>query len=132
MAFVPCDDYNDEDSTTIGSFPIFLFRTGVEEGLSAPISFHAELAANKMKFISENVVQTNVEVAVDFIMALEAREEAVFGIQPDPASVVRVPMDEEGNELTRLPSTQWVSDERAAEWGRGGEQVRWAEDLCAK
>ncbi|KAK4154115.1 hypothetical protein C8A00DRAFT_14749 [Chaetomidium leptoderma] len=127
MAIVCCADYDGEDSTTAGRFPVCLVRTGVEDGLSAPISFHAEVVAHRMKYLSDNVVETTLEAAVDFIMALEAREAAVFGIQPDPASVVEVPMDEEGHELTRLPSTQWVSDEKAAEWGWCGKGRYWDE-----
>lgn len=117
MAIVCCADYEGEDSTTAGHFPVHLVRTGVEDGLSAPVSFHDEIAAHRMEYISENVVKTTLEAATGFIMALEAREAAVFGVQPDPASVVEGPKDEEGNELTKLPSTQWVSEENAAKWG---------------
>jgi hypothetical protein len=121
IAIASCADYDGENSTTAGRFPIYLVRTGVEDGLSAPISFDAEVAAQRMKYISDDVVETNLEAAVDFIMALEARETAVFGIQPDPASVIvrpcAIPKDKNGRKLTKLPSTQWVSDEKAAEWG---------------
>jgi len=124
MAIVCCADYDGEDSTTVGRFPVHLVRTGVEDGLSAPISFHDEIAAHRMEPMSENVVKTTLEAATDFIMALEAREIAVFGIQPDPASVAEVLTDDEGHELTRLPSTQWVSDKNAAKWGWGGRGRR--------
>jgi len=99
----------------------------VEDGLAAPISFNDELVSQRMKSISENVVVTNLEAAVDFIMALETREAAVVGIQPEPAFVAEVLKDLEGRELTRLPSTQWVSDEKAAEWGWGGRGRLWDE-----
>ncbi|EAQ84450.1 predicted protein [Chaetomium globosum CBS 148.51] len=117
IAITSCADYDGEDSSTAGRFPVYLVRTGVEDGLSAPISFDAEMAAQKMKYVSENVVETKLEAAVDFVMALKAREIAVFGIQPDPASVVEPPRDKKGRKLTKLPNTQGVSDEKAAEWG---------------
>ncbi|KAK3291520.1 uncharacterized protein B0H64DRAFT_330440 [Chaetomium fimeti] len=132
MAITCCADYDNEDSTTAGRFPVYLVRTGVEDGLSAPISFDAELAAHRMKFMSENVVKTTLEAAVDFIMALEAREAAVFGTQPDPAYIEAPPRDKEGRELTRLPSSQWVSDEKAAEWGWGGRGRLWDEVRCPR
>ncbi|KAH6842294.1 hypothetical protein B0I37DRAFT_381620 [Chaetomium sp. MPI-CAGE-AT-0009] len=132
MAIICCADYDRENSTTAGRFPVYLVRTGVEDGLSAPISSDTELATQRMKYFSENVVGTTLEAAVDFIMGLEAREAAVFGIQPDPASIVVPPRDQDGRELTRLPSTQWVSDEKAAEWGWGGRGRMWDEVRCPR
>ncbi|KAH6617559.1 hypothetical protein F5144DRAFT_499234 [Chaetomium tenue] len=128
IAITNCADYDGEDSTTVGRFPVYLVRTGVEDDLSAPFSFDTEVAAQKMKYVSENVVETNLEAAVDFIMALEGRETAVFGIQPDPASIMEPPRDEKGRKLTTLPNTQWVSDEKAAEWGWCG-QGQWFDEV---
>lgn len=125
MVVVCCANYDGEDSTTVGRFPVYLVRTGVEEGLSAPISFDAELAAYRMKSISDNVVETTLEAAVDFIMALEAREVAVFSIPTEPG------LHREGHELTRLPSTQFVSDEKVAEWGWCGKGRKATEVMAA-
>jgi len=111
LIIVPSDEYKNEDSTTVGRFPVVLFRTGIEDGLHAPISFKSIAPA------TENAVLTTLETAVDFVMALEAREAAVFGIWPDPTAIAKIKTDENGNELTRQPSSQWVSDEKAAEWG---------------
>ncbi|KPM42375.1 hypothetical protein AK830_g4195 [Neonectria ditissima] len=69
-----------EDSTTIGQFPVLLVRTGVEEGLSAPITFEGIAGGSA----SARYVETTLEKAADFVMSLEAREAAVFGLQPDP------------------------------------------------
>jgi hypothetical protein len=125
IAIASCADYDGEDSTTAGRFPVYLVRTGVEDGLSAPVSFDAELASRRMKYVAENVVETKLEAALDFIMALEARETAFFDVQPEPASVVEPPRDKKGRKLTNLPSTQWVSDEKAAEWGWCGRGLWW-------
>ena len=125
IAIASCADYDEEDSTTAGRFPVYLVRTGVEDDLSAPISVDAEVATQKMEYVSENVVETKLEAALDFILALEARETAAFGIQPDPASVAKPPRDKKDRKLTKLPSTQWVSDEKVAEWGWCGRGFFW-------
>ncbi|KAK0642081.1 hypothetical protein B0T16DRAFT_420997 [Cercophora newfieldiana] len=119
MAIVCCTDYNGEDSKSAGSFRVYLVRTGINEELSAPVSFRDEVAAKRMKYVpgSRNVVETTLEHATDFILALESRQDSIFGVRPDPASVAEILFDDEGKELTRTPTSQWVSDKRAAEWG---------------
>lgn len=119
MAVVCCTDYKGEDSKTAGPFRVYLVRTGVTDNLSRPVSFADEVAAKRMKYLqgSRSVVETTLEHALDFILALESREEAIFGIQPSLLHVVDPPIDDAGNYLTTVPSSQWVSDERAAEWG---------------
>jgi hypothetical protein len=76
--------YGTEDSATVGRLPVFLVRTGVEEGLSAPITF-TSIADKIDGYCGENqgVVKTDLETAVDFVMGLEQREAATFGPQPD-------------------------------------------------
>ncbi|KAK0634088.1 hypothetical protein B0T14DRAFT_576486 [Immersiella caudata] len=34
-----CEDYSGENSKTVGRFPVYLVRTGIEDGLSSPVSF---------------------------------------------------------------------------------------------
>lgn len=116
------DDYKNEDSKTVGHLPVYLVRTGIEDGLSAPITF--ESIADKIENHlgdSRDVVKTTLETAVDFVMGLEAREAAVFGLQPDPDVLAQTIADEEGDELLRTPSSKFVSDEKAQEWGWSGD-----------
>ncbi|KAK3933937.1 hypothetical protein QBC46DRAFT_300566 [Diplogelasinospora grovesii] len=122
LIVVCCDDYNNEDSKTVGRLPVYLVRTGIEDGLSPPITF--ESIADKIESRlgdSERVVKTTLETAIDFTMGLEAREAAVFGLQPDPTVLSQALADGVGNELLRMPSSQFVSDEKALEWGWSGE-----------
>lgn len=76
-------DWTGEDSTAIGKLPVTMARTGVETGLSSPITF--EPIVDKIdEYIGENAVKTTLETAITFVMELEARETKVFGLQPDP------------------------------------------------
>ncbi|KAK4234183.1 hypothetical protein C8A03DRAFT_38049, partial [Achaetomium macrosporum] len=116
LIIVCIDEYNDEDSTTIGRFPVYLVPTGAEDGLSAPISFDS--ISDKVEPHFEGAVKTTLETAFDFVMALEAREAAAYGPLVDPLTVAVLDYTDEGVEdLTTLPSSQWVSDEKAEEWG---------------
>ncbi|KAK3905153.1 hypothetical protein C8A05DRAFT_13015 [Staphylotrichum tortipilum] len=74
----------------IGQLPILLVLTGIEEGLSAPITFelvacqiHA-LHSHTGPFASIQAAETSLATAVRFVMDLEKREEAAFGPRPDP------------------------------------------------
>ncbi len=76
-------------SGDIGQFPVLLVHTGVEDGLSAPISF--EHIAHKIHSLFRGVrcgrataAQTTLETAVTFVLDMERREVAAFGPQPDP------------------------------------------------
>ncbi|KAK4202606.1 hypothetical protein QBC40DRAFT_150835, partial [Triangularia verruculosa] len=77
-----------QPSAEMGGNPVFLVRTGVEGDLSAPIDFNAipqgRLLASATE-LKKNVVKVSLETAVDFVMALEAREVAAVGLRPDPA-----------------------------------------------
>ncbi|KAK0674688.1 hypothetical protein QBC41DRAFT_309341 [Cercophora samala] len=77
-----------QPSAEMGSLPVFLVRTGVEEDLSAPIDFRG-IARDKIldsaTELSEDVIKVTLETAVDFLGALEAREVAAVGLRPDPA-----------------------------------------------
>lgn len=75
--------WNGEDSSLIGRLPVTIARTGVESGLSSPITF--ESIVDKIdEYIGEFTIKTTLETAVDFVMELEARETRAFGLQPDP------------------------------------------------
>ncbi|KAK0614117.1 hypothetical protein B0T14DRAFT_570091 [Immersiella caudata] len=73
----------------IGQLRVLLIRTGVEEGLSAPISFEPiahQIYALPHGSHGEIAVETLLDTAVDFILNLEEREVAAFGLQPDPVT----------------------------------------------
>lgn len=79
------EHWTGEDSTAIGKLPVTMARTGVETGLSSPITF--ESIVDKIdEYIGENAVKTTLETAITFVMELEARETKVFGLQPDPVT----------------------------------------------
>ncbi|QYT04031.1 hypothetical protein H0G86_010966 [Trichoderma simmonsii] len=86
VIIVSDEKYNKEPSTALGNLPVYLARTGVEEELSAPISFEP-LATKIICHIEPGrVILVALETAIDFIIGLEAREAAAFGLRPDPAT----------------------------------------------
>lgn len=127
-----------EDSTNIGQFPVLLVRTGVEQGLSAPITFQG-LAGAGGNSDSAYYIKTALETAVDFVMALEAREAAVFGLQPDPKAafeswkeslICGMGLYEEdlGDEPVIGPSSKFVDVNKYSTWGGHGR----CQDRAAK
>ncbi|KAK0747562.1 hypothetical protein B0T21DRAFT_354606 [Apiosordaria backusii] len=77
-----------QPSAEMGSLPVFLVRTGVEEDLSAPIDFQVipqDKILTPATELKENVIKVTLETAVDFVSALEAREAAAVGLRLDPA-----------------------------------------------
>ncbi|KAK3353817.1 hypothetical protein B0T25DRAFT_581508 [Lasiosphaeria hispida] len=94
----------------------------IEDGLSAPITF-APIADKIENHLGDsgNAVKTTLATAIDFVMGLEAREAAAFGLRPDPAVLARA--DPQifrfgKHEIPHIPSTQFVSDKNARKWGR--------------
>lgn len=74
--------------TKLSQLPVLLIRTGIEEGLSASVSFDS--IAHKIQSLvnspsGQTAVQVTLETAVEFVMNLESREVAAFGYQPSPA-----------------------------------------------
>ncbi|QPH03758.1 hypothetical protein C2857_000129 [Epichloe festucae Fl1] len=86
MIVVSVAFYRKEDSSSVGRLPVYLVRTGLEDNLSAPITFDAisEKIISHLHGLGTGGVMVTLETAIDFVMDLEAREVAVFGIQPDP------------------------------------------------
>lgn len=76
-------------------------------------------------------MKTTLEVAVDFCMALEARKVATFDLRPDPAITTR-PSRQEGQVLTGMPTSQYVSDENALEWGWTGNGAMYESVIMPK
>ncbi|KAL7794874.1 hypothetical protein V8C43DRAFT_321643 [Trichoderma afarasin] len=151
MIIIRLEEYNDEN-LDIRQLPVLLVWTGIEEGLSAPISF--EPIAHKIKTViqrtnsSEAVVQVTLETAVDFVLSMDKREIAAFGHQPDPVLSTRNLGDgglyglsiltraQEigwGDEELRGPSSKWVDAEKYPEWSGDGahedDMIRRKENL---
>ncbi|RFU79831.1 hypothetical protein TARUN_2426 [Trichoderma arundinaceum] len=125
------DKYNNEDSKTVGRLPVHLVRTGVEEGLSAPITFEP-IVAKIIKHIEPGrIVQVTIETAIDFVMSLEARETAAFGLRPDPVTEWQPGEDwsmrfwREIGETGPLigPSSRWVDIEKYPHWRGNGQKT---------
>lgn len=76
----------------IEQMPVMVILTGHTAGLSAPISFD-QMAdkADVVEYEDGQAASTTLETAVNFMMALEAREEAAFGEQPDPVASTAYP-----------------------------------------
>ncbi|KAI7764243.1 hypothetical protein LZL87_012652 [Fusarium oxysporum] len=67
-----------------------MILTGEIKGLSGPISFASIADKSEIRTLNGlEAVETDLETAVDFTMDLEHREEAVFGLQPDPVAASR-------------------------------------------
>jgi hypothetical protein len=123
-------DYAQQDSASVGNMSVLMVRTGIEDGLSAPVTF--ESIRHKSEACDEGtptIIKTRLETAVDFVISLEAREAAAFGLQPDPVSStvdwaphVSIWKWGFGNDDPVIaPSSRFVSDENALKWGRRGD-----------
>lgn len=82
-----------EDSN-IEYLPRSIIRTGNEEGLSAPITFDpiAEDLRKGIVFGDKgeiSAVETTLETAINFLMDLEQRAIAAFGLRPYPVESTR-------------------------------------------
>lgn len=129
LIVLSAQDYELENSKTVGKLPVFLVRTGIEDGLSAPITF--EPIADKMRIGSYDgeairTIRTTLETAIDFVMELEAREVAAFGYRPSPTTSwpsLKPPEDAEdigANKPVTGPSSQFVDTERYKQWEGDG------------
>jgi hypothetical protein len=126
---VMADDY-DHTNRDSGQIPVLIVLTGVTTGLSAPITF--EPIAHKIRsFIKDNAVQTTLETAITFLLGLENREIAAFGLRPDPmvhakdwATISTHPraLGWEVEPLTG-PSSTWVDRELYPQWSGQGAEV---------
>ena len=67
-------DYRLEDSKSLGRMPVFVAHTGLEEGLSAPVTFDS--LGDRVE-ICPGVIKTTLETAIGIVINLEARERAV-------------------------------------------------------
>lgn len=129
LIVISAQDYKLEDSKTVGGLPVLLVRTGIEVGLSEPITF--EPIVDKMRIESYDgetirTIRTTLEIAIDFVMELEAREVAAFGFRPSPITTWpswKPPEDSEGIEADLPitgPSSQFVDTKKYKEWSGDG------------
>ncbi|KAK3938871.1 hypothetical protein QBC46DRAFT_316989 [Diplogelasinospora grovesii] len=91
---VQSDDHH--KSSPISQLPVVIVRTGVEDGLSAAITFDAMIADDKIEHSvvkaedgEIRAVQTTLETAVTFLLQLERREMVAVGRRPDPIASTR-------------------------------------------
>ncbi|PTB67409.1 hypothetical protein BBK36DRAFT_1167806 [Trichoderma citrinoviride] len=118
-------DWHGEDSSSIGRIPVILVRTGVEDGLSEPITFES-IVDKTDGYVGENAIRTTVETAIGFVMDLEARETRAFGLRPDQtASWDPDALFDGWREIMPFdqligPSSRFVDDERYPEWSGPG------------
>lgn len=97
------EDYTNEDSNTVGRFPVYIVRTCMEDGLSAPISSYSIAGPGyATRVCDDNIIKDQLRTAMDFVMALKVHVASVFGIRSDPATAVGVQTTRRGKSL---PST---------------------------
>ncbi|KAL7934266.1 hypothetical protein V8C35DRAFT_327190 [Trichoderma chlorosporum] len=132
LIIVSPEKYNKETSSMLGHLPVYLVRTGVEEGLSAPISFEpiAARISNCIELEAGQAVSVTLETAIDFVISLEAREAAAFGLRPDPATdwkpsenMIEAWHSIGDTEPLVGPNSQWVNIEKYPQWSGNGKRT---------
>lgn len=122
------DSYSNEDSKAVKGLPVTIIRTGVEDGLSAPIDFDSIAdSSTVIKGLGAGAVRTTLETAITFVMDLEARETTAFGLQPDPVTSWESGWLEGrwtclNQEPPHGPSSGWVDTSRIVTWAGCGEK----------
>lgn len=149
----PCGHFDTaivKGSKRISQLPVYIIRTGVTDGLSAPITLESismagqDVAADIIRESDGTVkaVRTSLEVAYNFLRCLEQREIAAFGQHPDPfesTKGLRAGYVQSGSQLRDTagelgwkcewdfpegPSSQWVPDGMILPWAPDVESSR--------
>jgi hypothetical protein len=141
----------------ISQIPVLLVLTGVDQGLSAPITFESIMDKSRAHHRLEHSIQaveTSLATAVGFLMYLEKRELAALGPRPDPVEACKDPRRGmflnndriaffarmrgwEGHEAAEGPSSGWVDLDIYPHWSGDGaeydqrEAQRW-ETQCRR
>ena len=133
------------DTSDFPKIPVLISRTGNEEALSAPVTFESIAETDKIDTVADDAgdtlaVETTLEAAVTFLMYLEQREAAVYGMKPDPMESTRdmsrmwvdkvaeyaprLGWDEKEMGPLRGPSSIWVDTSIYRTWsGQGFDSV---------
>ncbi|KAI0550561.1 hypothetical protein F4679DRAFT_594734 [Xylaria curta] len=117
-----------------------LVLTGITDGLSAPICFDEirEYSTGNSYTSGSQAITTTLEIATKFILRLEQREVAAFGIQPNVCKYREEAMrlgwiKERDGRLDELSprSSEWVDRTLFPKWlGKGASQtMEWALEL---
>jgi hypothetical protein len=117
----------------VGKLPVLITLTGEDSGLSQQLNFKS-ISQHVTKFISDTAVQVPLHIAIDFVIAQNQREIAVFGTQPDPVkstlgfrSTLDVGLEAlpavvrslgGGDEPIEMPSSTWVDTAIHTGWPR--------------
>ncbi|KAK3939526.1 hypothetical protein QBC46DRAFT_437321 [Diplogelasinospora grovesii] len=128
-------DYADCDSADLGPKPVYIVRTGVETGLSAPITFDSIAGDAVTDYVvgvkdgkTWTAVRTSLDTAFAFLTDLQQREEAAFGVHPirerTPEGMFHYPhlekyahsMGWEGDLKLETTSSGWVDMDLYPEW----------------
>ncbi|KAM0354964.1 hypothetical protein ACHAPU_000806 [Fusarium lateritium] len=139
MAIALQVDHFDIEETDMGKMPVLLTLTGVESGLSEPLSLES-IKDKAIDIFCDTVVQVTLEVAIDFVLDLEKRELAFFGPRPDPVTStasyrfgcgICAPWYRPTMRLLGWdgpitgPSSRWVDTDQYKEWmGKGAKLDR--------
>ncbi|KAJ4222634.1 hypothetical protein FSOLCH5_012681 [Fusarium solani] len=114
------------DIRHLSYMPVLIILTGRDDGLSAPITFDKITDAEIITICGKVAARTNLETAIGFVTALEERENAAFGPQPDPVAstanscyIFRENRAEQlgwDNEPLERLSSQWVDMNQYPTW----------------
>ncbi|OAQ95667.1 hypothetical protein LLEC1_07679 [Akanthomyces lecanii] len=134
--------YDFESTSDIGTIPVVIASTSIEQDLSAPIDFSLIPEAEWLDKACDSdgrthAVETTLRAAIDFLILLEKREARAFGLKPGPVESTRSIADEDNNDpIARAarelgwddntmgplqgPSPAWVDAAKYHTWtGRG-------------
>lgn len=139
--------------TDISTISVLVIRTGVEDGLSAPIDLEQVPESDRRAVVTDSqgrlsAVEVTLETAITFLMALEKREEADGPVTRDVIQSTRIldPMcdtaasrreefgwDDEKMGLLRGPSSSWVDAAKRPTWsGEGNESFKYYQEMLER
>ena len=101
------------ETSDISTIPVLIVRTGIEAGLSAPINLGTIAEGDRTESTvdsqgSLSAVEITLGAAITFLIALEQREAAVFGIKPDViTSTLYVESNGIGDSASEAQSLGW-------------------------
>lgn len=149
---IRASDYTLE--TQISTMPVLIVRTGIEDGLSETINLGMIAERDRVNSVMDQsgnilAVDTTLEVAITYLIALEQREAAAVGQAPDSeqdtvfmtngwvdvAADAAADLGWDTDTMGQLqgPSSTWVDEEKYTEWsGNGYESMLRFEQNCKR